>query len=33
MTSSCTCPAAEDGSFRKDCVALALHLDTDPGYW
>ena len=24
---SCTCPAAEDGSFCKHCVAVALSLD------
>ena len=28
---SCTCPAAEDGSFCKHCVAVALSLDSDPG--
>ena len=26
---SCTCPAAEDGSFCKHCVAVALTLDPD----
>lgn len=26
---SCTCPAAEDGSFCKHCVAVALALDPD----
>ena len=26
---SCTCPAAEDGSFCKHCVATALTLDPD----
>lgn len=26
---SCTCPAAEDGSFCKHCVAVALLLDPD----
>jgi hypothetical protein len=26
---SCTCPAAEDGSFCKHCVAVALSLDPD----
>ena len=26
---SCTCPAAEDGSFCKHCVAVALTLDED----
>lgn len=26
---SCTCPAAEDGSFCKHCVAVALTLDAD----
>ena len=26
---SCTCPAAEDGSFCKHCVAAALTLDPD----
>ena len=28
---SCTCPAAEDGSFCKHCVAAALSLDPDEG--
>ena len=27
---SCTCPAAEDGSFCKHCVAAALSLDPNP---
>ncbi|HEY2998913.1 MAG TPA: SWIM zinc finger family protein, partial [Acidimicrobiales bacterium] len=26
---SCTCPAAEDGSFCKHCVAVALSFDQD----
>ena len=26
---SCTCPAADDGSFCKHCVAVALSLDPD----
>ncbi|MCY4368726.1 MAG: SWIM zinc finger family protein [bacterium] len=26
---SCTCPAAEDGSFCKHCVAVALSVDPD----
>lgn len=32
---SCTCPAAEDGSFCKHCVAVALALDPDrkDGAW
>ena len=28
---SCTCPAAEDGSFCKHCVAVAITLDPDAG--
>ena len=28
---SCTCPAAEDGSFCKHCVSVALSLDPDAG--
>lgn len=28
---SCTCPAAEDGSFCKHCVATAVSLDPDAG--
>lgn len=27
---SCSCPAAEDGSFCKHCVAVALQLDDGP---
>lgn len=27
---SCTCPAAEDGSFCKHCVAMALSLSPEP---
>ena len=27
---SCTCPAAEDGSFCKHCVAASLSLDPNP---